>query len=151
MRKRQRAEDTHRSKQVSKFITQAQLANNYSPHTLTSPLFRVLDSRRCAPCCPSIGPPAVDMLSAILLAYRLSVCIRVNEASRRACGEVWGKCGHVGKCGWGKCGHVVGEVWVGEVWPCGEVWVGEVWPCGEVWVGEVWPCGEVMMSEVGMG
>ena len=102
MRKRQRAEDTHRSKQVSKFITQAQLANNYSPHTLTSPLFRVLDSRRCAPCCPSIGPPAVDMLSAILLAYRLSVCIRVNEASRRACGEVW---------------------------PCGEVWVGEVWPC----------------------
>ena len=56
---------------------------NYSPRTLTSPLFRVLESRRCAPC-PSACPPAVDMLSAILLAYRLSVCISEAEASRRA-------------------------------------------------------------------
>ena len=72
---------------------QAQLAKSFSPRTLTSPLFtRVLDSRRCTPR-PNTCPPAADMLSAILLAYRLSVCISVAEASRRAC-TVGRKCGH---------------------------------------------------------
>ena len=62
---------------------------------IVASLFKALDSRRCVPC-PSACPPAIDMLSAILLAYRLNVCMSVEEVSRRACG--WGSEHEMGRC-----------------------------------------------------